>query len=126
MFSRILALTIAVVAATSAQAETVSGPEPPPCNYSAYRLNRVVKLRGLLQLATYGGGRSANAPKWTTAHTLSILGTTCDFEVHAPRNIALPSYDGYVVDITGTITQGGAASFYTLTAQKIRRVRRFH
>lgn len=123
MFTRVLALTVAL--ALNAMAETPSGPEPPPCDYSAYPLHRTVKLRGLLQLATYAGGRSANAPKWTTAHTLTIGTSTCSFEVHAPHRIALATYDGYIVDITGTITEGGAASFYTLTAQQIRRVRRY-
>src|ERR1051325_12073338 len=105
MFSRAFALTIAIIAAVDAPAETVKGPEPPPCDYSAYPMHRTVKLRGLLQLVTYGGGRSANAPKWTTAHTLSIDGTTCDFEVHAPPRFALASYDGYIVEITGAVTQ---------------------
>lgn len=123
MFTRILALALLVGAVPLARSETVRGPEPPPCDYSAYPLHRVVKLRGVLQLVRYGGGRSANAPKWTTAHTLSILGKTCDFEVHAPLKAALGSYDGYVVDVTGTITQGGAAAFYTLSAQRIDRVR---
>ena len=125
MFTRILALTLVLGAVSTARAETVRGPEPPPCDYSRYPLQRVVKLRGLLQLARYRGGQSANAPKWTAAHTLTVLDKTCDFEVRAPASLRLRRHEGYVVDVTGTITRGGVASFYTLTAQQIRRVRRY-
>ena len=51
--------------------------------------------------------------------------TTCEFEVHAAKRVSLADCDGYVVDITGTITEGGAAAFYTLTAKSIRRIRHY-
>ena len=84
-----------------------------------------MKLRGVLSFVRYGGGRSANAPKWTTAYELFLEPTTCSFEVHAPKAVKLQLYDGYVVDITGTITEGGAAAFYTLTVKSIHRVRHY-
>ncbi|HSH40256.1 MAG TPA: hypothetical protein VK993_15900 [Chthoniobacterales bacterium] len=126
MFTRVLVATLVLSSLSVAHAETVRGPEPLPCDYASYPLERRVKLRGVLQLATYGGGRSANAPKWTTAHTLSVLGSTCQFDVRAPAPVRLRDYEGYVVDMTGVVTKGGAASFYTLAAQQIHRVRRHH
>jgi hypothetical protein len=44
--------------------------------------------------------------------------------VHALKAVKL-QHDGYVVDITGTITEGGAAAFYTFTAKSIRRIRHY-
>lgn len=97
--------------------------EPPECDYNKFSLHRSVNLRGVLSLHRYGGGRSANAPNWTTAYVLMLEPTTCEFEVHAQKGVRLAQYKGYIVDITGTITRGGAAAFYTLTAKSIRRVR---
>ena len=124
----ILHTTLLAVASTGAlRAEPVAPnrSEPPDCNYSRFPLHRSVKLRGVLSLHRYGGGRSANAPKWTTAYVLMLEPTTCEFEVHAAKRISLADYDGYVVVITGTITEGGAAAFYTLTAKSIRRIRHY-
>jgi hypothetical protein len=102
----------------------VHGSYSPDCDYSKYVVGHVVTIRGALQLATYGGGTSANVPKWTTAYVLSTLPhMKCRFEVHASRSIPLPRFDGYVVEITGKVTEGGRAAFYTLTAQKLRRLR---
>jgi hypothetical protein len=99
--------------------------EPPDCNYSKFPLRHSVTLRGVLSLHRYGGGRSANAPKWTTTYVLMLEPTSCQFEVHAAKGVSLVRYDGYVVDITGTITEGGAAAFYTLAARSIHRVRQY-
>jgi hypothetical protein len=112
-------------AAATLRGETVAGPEPPPCNYDAFPLNRPVTLRGVLAFTHYGGGRSANAPKWTTAYVLFSLRGTCSFEVRAPKTIDLAQYDGYVVDIRGTLKENGVADFYTLTANRIHRLRRY-
>jgi hypothetical protein len=120
--------TLFAVASTGAMRAEPVAPnrsEPPDCNYSKFPLNRSVKLRGVLSLRRYGGGRSANAAKWTTAYVLMLEPTTCEFEVHAAKGVSLAHYDGYVVDITGTITEGGAAAFYTLAARSIHRVRRY-
>ena len=128
MLARIvLTAVLAVAVASVVRAEPV-GPnrrEPPNCDYSKFPLHRSVKLRGVLSLHRYGGGRSANAPKWTTAYVLMLEPTTCEFEVHAAKGVSLAHYDGYFVDITGTITEGGAAAFYTLAARSIRRVRHY-
>lgn len=51
--------------------------------------------------------------------------TTCDFEVHAPKSISLAQYDGYIVDIIGTVKEGGAASSYTLTVHTLHPIRRY-
>jgi hypothetical protein len=129
MLTRILlhSLVVAVALASPVRAEPV-GPnrsEPPNCDYSKFALHRSVKLRGVLSLVRSGGGRSPNAPKWTTAYVFFLEPTTCNFEVHAPKTLNLAQYAGYVVDITGTISDGGAAAFYTLTARSIHRVRRY-
>lgn len=128
MLRRILHYSLATVAfASTARAEPIAPnrSEPPACDYSRFVLNKSVKLRGVLSFVRYGGGRSANAPKWTTAYVLTLEPTTCEFEVHAPHAVRLSHYDGYVVDITGTITEGGTAAFYTLAAHSIRRVRHY-
>ena len=118
-------LAVASTGAMRAEPVTPNRSEPPDCNYSKFPLHRSVKLRGVLSLHRYGGGRSANAPKWATAYVLMLEPTTCEFEVHAAKGVGLAHYDGYVVDITGTITEGGAAGFYTLTARSIHRVRHY-
>ena len=128
MLTRSLAFVFWFQLLASANAEriVVTGSWSPGCDYSRY-MGHVITIRGALQLATYGGSRSANAPKWTTAYVLSALPhMKCSFEVHAPRSTRLASFDGYVVDITGKVTEGGRAAFYTLTAQKIRRLRHYH
>ena len=129
MLSRILlhSLVVAVAFAGAMRAEPVAPnrSEPADCDYSKFALHRSVKLRGVLSFVRYGGGRSANAPKWTTAYVLFLEPATCSFEVHAPKSIKLAQYDGYVVDITGTIRDGGAAAFYTFTARSIHPVRRY-
>ena len=129
MLKRILPLTaMAALAFVGGVRSEPVGPnrsEPPDCNYSQFPLDRLVKLRGVLSFVRYGGGRSANAPKWTTAYVLMLEPTTCEFEVHAPKGFRLARYDGYIVDITGTITEGGAAAFYTLNASSIRRLRHY-
>jgi hypothetical protein len=129
MLARIILHTalLAATFATLVRAEPIAPnrSEPPDCDYSKFPLHRSVKLRGVLSFVRYGGGRSANAPKWTTAYELFLEPTTCSFEVHAPNAVKLQHYDGYVVDITGTITEGGAAAFYTLTTKSIRRVRHY-
>jgi hypothetical protein len=118
---------LAMAAASVVRAEPVAPNrrESPDCDYSKFSLQRSVKLRGVVSFVRYGGGRSANAPKWTTAYVLMLLPTTCEFEMHAPKGIRLADYDGYVVDVTGSITQGGAAAFYTLTARFIHRLKRY-
>ena len=129
MLARILLqmALLAVAFATAVRAEPIAPNrrEPPDCDYSKFPLHHPVTLRGVLSFVRYGGGRSANAPKWTTAYVLSLEPTTCSFEVHALKAVKLQQYDGYVVDIIGTITQGGAAAFYTLTTTSIRRVRHY-
>jgi hypothetical protein len=129
MLARTLPLTLlGAVSFTGAIRSEPVGPnrsEPPACNYSHFPLHRSVKLRGVLSFVRYGGGRSANAPKWTTAYVLMLEPTTCEFEVHAPKDVNLAQYDGYIVDITGTITEGGVAAFYTLAAHSVRRIRHY-
>jgi hypothetical protein len=127
MLSRYTALFFWLQLLASAHAERiwVTGSYSPDCDYSRY-MGHVVTIRGALQRTTYGGGASANVPKWTTAYELSTLPhMKCNFEVHAPRSIRLASFDGYVVEITGRVTDGGRAAFYTLAAQKIRRLRHY-
>ena len=128
MLVRILPVTtlLALAFASALRAEPVAPnrSEPPNCDYSRFPLDRPVKLRGVISLVRYGGGQSANLPKWTVAHVLELTPTTCTFEVHAPKGVWLSRYSGYVVDISGTITRGGVAAFYTLTATAIHRVRR--
>jgi hypothetical protein len=119
---RIIALA-GVLAASTVRGETVAGPEPPPCNYAAFPRNHPVTVRGVLSFTRYGGGRSVNAPKWTTAYLLFSLHGTCSFEVRAPKSIDLAKYDGYVVDIRGTIQDNGVADLYALTVDRIRRLR---
>jgi hypothetical protein len=111
--------------AATLRAETVAGPEPPPCNYAAFPRNHPVTIRGVLSFTRYGGGRSANAPKWTTAYILFSLSGTCSFEVRAPKGIDLAKYDGYVVDIQGTIKDNGVADLYALAVDRIHRLRRY-
>src|SRR2546422_10098543 len=113
-------LCIAVLAAGSLRAETTTGVELPNCDYSKFVVGRPTKIRGVLTFARYGGCRSANAQKWTTAYLLMLPHTTCDFEVRAPKSINLSQYDGYVVEATGVVKEGGAASFYTLTVSSLR------
>jgi len=113
------------LAAATLRAETVAGPEPPPCNYAAFPRKHPVTVRGVLSFTRYGGGRSANAPKWRTAYTLFSLRGTCSFEIRAPKSIDLTKYDGYVVDIQGTIKDNGIADLYALTVDRIRRLRRY-
>jgi len=52
-------------------------------------------------------------------------GTTCDFEVHAPKTINLARYEGYVVEATGVVRKGGLATFYTLTVSSLHRLRHY-
>jgi hypothetical protein len=111
--------------AATLHAETVAGPEPPPCNYAAFPRNHPVTVRGVLSFTRYGRGRSANAPKWTTAYILFSLHGSCSFEVRAPKSIDLDKYDGYVVDIQGTVKDNGVADLYALTVDRIRRLRRY-
>src|SRR4029077_18984758 len=129
MLARIVILTalLAVGFASAVRAEPIDPirSEPPDCDYSRFPLHHSMKLRGVLSLRQYGGGSSANAPKWTTAYVLSLDPTTCEFEVYAPKGVRLAHYDGFVVDITGTIRKGGAVAFYTLTASSIHRLRRY-
>src|ERR1041385_7676475 len=128
MLTRCLAVVFCFQLVTSVYGESVRvhGSYTPGCDYSQFVTGHAVTFRGLLQLATYGGGADSNAPKWTTAYVLSKLSHMhCDFEVHAPRGIRLASFDGYVVDITGKVTEGGRAAFYTLTAQRIRRLHHY-
>ena len=121
-----VALWFHLVTSLCAEKIRVHGSYTPGCDYSQFVTGHAVTIRGLLQLATYGGGASPNAPRWTTAYVLSKLSHMhCDFEVHAPRGIRLASFDGYVVDITGKVTEGGRAAFYTLTAQRIRRLHHY-
>ncbi|MEY2571885.1 MAG: hypothetical protein QOJ87_98 [Verrucomicrobiota bacterium] len=127
MLTRCLAVGFWFLLLAGAHGEkiVVTGSYSPDCDYSKY-MGHLVTIRGALQLATYGGGASPNVPKWTTAYVLSTLPhMKCGFEVHPPRSIRLASFDGYVVEITGKVTEGGRAAFYTLTAQKIRRVRHY-
>jgi hypothetical protein len=65
--------------------------EPADCNYSKFPLHRSGKLRGVLSLHRYGGGRSANAPKWTTAYVIMLESTMCEFEVLLPRSATIGS-----------------------------------
>src|SRR6476646_7858333 len=116
-------LAIAFVGAVRAEPVGPNRREPPDCDYSKFPLHRPIKLRGVLSFVRYGGGRSVNAPKWTTAYVLRLEPTTCQFEMRPPKGVSLAQYDGYIVDINGTITEGGAAAFYTLSARSIRRVR---
>jgi hypothetical protein len=129
MLARILLYTalLALASVSVVRAEPVAPNrrEPPDCDYGKFPLQRSVKLRGVVSFVRYGGGRSANAPKWTTAYVLMLLPTTCEFEMHAPKDIHLADYDGYVVAVRGTITQGGAAAFYTLTPRSIHRVKHY-
>jgi hypothetical protein len=129
MLTRILlhSALLAVVFACVARAEPIAPnrSEPPDCDYSKFPVQRSVTLRGVVSFVRYGGGRSANAPKWTTAYVLMLLPTTCEFEMQAPKNLHLADYDGYVVDVRGTITRGGAAAFYTLTPRSIHRVKHY-
>ena len=113
------------IAAATLRAETVAGPEPPPCNYAAFPRNHPVTVRGVLSFTRYGGGRSANAPKWTTAYLLFSLHGTCSFEVRAPKSIDFSKYDGYIVDIRGTVKDDGVADLYALTVDRIRRLQRY-
>ena len=116
---------LGLLTATTLRAETVAGPEPPPCDYAAFPRNHPVTVRGVLSLTRYGGGRSANAPKWTTAYILFSLHGTCSFEVRAPKSIDLAKYDGCIVDIQGTIKDDGVADLYALTVDHIHRLRRY-
>jgi hypothetical protein len=112
MLTRCLAFVFWFQLLASANAEkiVVTGSWSPDCDYSRY-IRHVVTIRGALQLATYGGGRSANAPKWTTAYVLSTLPhMKCGFEVHAPHSTRLASFDGYVVEVTGKVALGGRAA----------------
>jgi hypothetical protein len=118
-------ILFAFLAGATLRAETVAGPEPPPCNYAAFPRNHAVTVRGVLSFTRYGGGRSANAPKWTTAYILFSLHGTCSFEVRAPKSIDLAKYDGYVVDVQGTIKDNGVADLYALTVDRIRRLRHY-
>ena len=118
-------ILLAFFASATIHAETVDGPEPPPCNYAAFPRSHLVTVRGVLSFTRYGGGRSANAPKWTRAYILFPLRGTCSFEVRAPKTIDLAKYDGYIVDIRGTVKDNGVADLYALAVDHIRRLQRY-
>ena len=113
------------LAAATLRAETVAGPEPRPCNYAAFPRNHLVTVRGVLSFTRYGGGRSRMHRSGRQPHILFSLNGTCSFEVRAPKSIDLAKYDGYVVDIRGTIKDDGVADLYALTVDRIRRLQRY-
>ncbi len=108
-------------------ASTLAGTPPDEDNlpyYDTFPMNKTVTFRGVVSLIRYGGGASANAPKWTSAYELSLPKSAMQFELEAPAGIDLSQLVGWIVDATGKLTKRGVTGEHMFRANKIQRVRK--
>jgi hypothetical protein len=95
-------------------AEVPPGEDEKICDFSRYPTNGVVNIRGLLQRAE-PLGKGANADSHSR-YTLN-LDNGCAFDVRAIQSIKLSEYDGYIVDITGSVAMD--RQWPTINASKL-------
>ena len=89
-----------------------------------FPMNRILKFRGVVSRVRYGGGASANAPKWTSAYELFISKNALQFELRPEPAVDLSQFDCWIVDATGKLTKRGVTGEYVFVASKIQRVRK--
>lgn len=92
--------------------------------YDSFPLNRPVKFRGLLETARWKSAAAGNVKGWKSKYILMFVKNPRSFDILAPRSIDLSPFDGYIVEVSGTLRQNAPGSDkFSLT--KIRRIRRY-
>jgi hypothetical protein len=92
--------------------------------YDSFPLHQTVKFRGLLETARWESTAPGNVKGWKSKYILMFMKNSKSFDVLAPKSIDLAPFDGYIVEVTGTLTNNATGSEkFNLT--KIRRIRRY-
>ena len=92
--------------------------------YDSFPLNRTLKFRGLLETARWESTAPGNVKGWKSKYILMFMKNSKSFDIIAPKSINLAPFDGYIVEVTGTLTNNATGS-ETFNLTKIRRIRRY-
>jgi uncharacterized protein DUF6438 len=92
--------------------------------YDSFPLNRTLKFRGLLETARWESKAPGNVKGWKSKYILMFMKNSNSFDIIAPKSINLAPFDGYIVEVTGTLSNNATGSeIFNLT--KIRRIRHY-
>ena len=92
--------------------------------YDSFPLNRTLKFRGLLETARWESTAPGNVKGWKSKYILMFMKNSKSFDIIAPKSINLTPFDGYIVEVTGTLRNNATGS-ETFNLAKIRRIRRY-
>lgn len=92
--------------------------------YDSFPPNRTLKFRGLLETARWESKAPGNVKGWKSKYILMFMKNSKSLDITAPKSIDLAPLDGYIVEVTGTLTNNATGS-ETFNISKIRRIRRY-
>jgi len=92
--------------------------------YDSFPLNRMLKFRGLLETSRWKSTAPGNVKGWKSKYILMFMKNSKSFDILAPKAIDLAPFDGYIVEVTGTLTNNATGN-EEFNITKIRRIRRY-
>jgi Domain of unknown function (DUF6438) len=92
--------------------------------YDSFPLNRTLKFRGLLEIARSESKAPGNVKGWKSNYIFMFIKNSKSLDIIAPKSINLAPFDGYIVEVTGTLTTD-AIGREKFKLSKIRRIRRY-